>query len=124
METQSFSHTSRHIEANHPSANFTQGGGKSREFILFRKVQGAMRYVPNFGETCKGILDALMDEVDAENCSIMLKDPVSGELSIRAARGKHEENSVFYPNSSPKGKRFKPGEGVAGWVLGSVNYFV
>lgn len=90
---------------------------KRGEFILFQKVQGALNNLPDFTETCKKILDALMDEVNAENCSIMLKDPVSGELAIRAARGKNEKETVFYPSSPRRGKRFKPGEGVAGWVL-------
>jgi transcriptional regulator with GAF, ATPase, and Fis domain len=91
--------------------------GGDREFILFRKVQGALRYVPDFPETCKAILDAVMDEMEAENCSIMLQDPISGELSVLAARGRGEKNSVYYPDSSYKGSRFKPGEGIAGWVL-------
>jgi hypothetical protein len=39
-----------------------------------------MLNVPDFGETCKAILDAVIDEIDAENCSLMLKGPVSGEL--------------------------------------------
>jgi len=47
---------------------------KTKIFTLFRKVQGAMHKVPNFGDTCKAILDAVMEEMDAENCSLMLKD--------------------------------------------------
>ena len=90
---------------------------KSKVFTLFQKVQGAMRNVPNFGDTCKAILDAVMEELDGENCSLMLKDPASGDLAICAARGKNEEKSVFYSNRSDNGKRFKSGEGVAGWVL-------
>lgn len=39
---------------------------KSRASTLFQKVQGAMRNVPNFGDTCKAILDAVMDEMDGE----------------------------------------------------------
>jgi transcriptional regulator with GAF, ATPase, and Fis domain len=91
--------------------------GGDREFVLFRKVQGALRYVPDFAETCKAILDAVMDEMEVENCSIMLQDPVSGELSVLAARGKAEKRTAYYPDSSYKGGRFKPGEGIAGWVL-------
>jgi two-component system response regulator AtoC len=90
---------------------------KSSAYTLFQRVQGAMHNVPNFGETCKSILDAVMDEIDAENCSLMLKDPVSGYLTICAARGKNEKKSVYYPDPSGNGKRFKSGEGVAGWVL-------
>jgi transcriptional regulator with GAF, ATPase, and Fis domain len=88
-----------------------------REFILFRKIQGALRYIPDFPETCRAILDAVMDELEAENCSIMLQDPGSGELSVLAARGKGQKNSVYYQDSSYKGGQFKPGEGIAGWVL-------
>jgi transcriptional regulator with GAF, ATPase, and Fis domain len=58
-----------------------------------------------------------MDEIDAENCSIMLQDPISGDLTIRAAKGKDEEKSAYYPVPEPGGKRFRPGEGVAGSVL-------
>ena len=92
-------------------------GRKSRAYTLFQKVQGAMHNVPDFGETCKAILDAVIDEMDAENCSLMLKDPISGYLSICAARGKNEEKSVYYTDRSANGKRFKSGEGIAGWVL-------
>ncbi len=90
---------------------------KTRIFTLFRKVQGAMHNVPNFGDTCKAILDAVMEEMDGENCSLMLKDPNSGDLTICAARGKNEEKSVFYLDRSGNGRRFKSGEGIAGWVL-------
>lgn len=101
-----------------PKANYFESfsENKGREFILFQKVQGALRNLPNFAETCKKIIDALMDEVNAENCSIMLKDPISGELTIRAARGKNDKETIFYPASSRVGKSFKLGEGIAGWV--------
>jgi len=55
--------------------------------------------------------------MDAENCSLMLKDPISNELFIRAARGKKEVSTVYYPERSQNGRRFKPGEGIAGWVV-------
>jgi two-component system response regulator AtoC len=90
---------------------------KSRAYTLFQKVQGAMHNVPNFGETCRAILDAVIDEMDAENCSLMLKDPISGDLAICAARGRNEGKSVYYPDRLGNGKRFKSGEGIAGWVL-------
>src|SRR4030042_4427730 len=90
---------------------------KSSAYTLFQKVQGAMHHVPNFGETCRAILDAVIDEMDAENCSLMLKDPISGYLTICAARGKSEKKSIYYSDPSGNGKRFKSGEGIAGWVL-------
>ena len=90
---------------------------KNKAFVLFQKVQGAMHCVPDFGEACKLILDATMDGMDAENCSVMLKDPISGELTVRVARGKNEGKSVYYPDHPTNGTRFKSGEGIAGWVL-------
>jgi transcriptional regulator with GAF, ATPase, and Fis domain len=90
---------------------------KSKAFFLFQKVQGAMDHLPDFGETCKAIINAVMEELDAENCSLMLRDPVSGDLTVRAARGRNEKKSVYYTDHSGNGKRFKYGEGIAGWVL-------
>src|SRR4030043_1811974 len=90
---------------------------KSRAYTLFQKVQGAMQKCTDFSETCRAILDAVIDEMDAENCSLMLKDPISGDLAICAARGRNEGKSVYYPDRLGNGKRFKSGEGIAGWVL-------
>jgi len=62
-------------------------------------------------------LDAVMDEMDAEKCSIMLRDPISGELSLLASRGKMDGQGIYDPGPSTKGKRLKLEEGIAGWVL-------
>lgn len=88
-----------------------------KAFTLFKRIQGALVHLPDFGKTCKEILDAVIDEMDAENCSLMLKDPKTGELIIRAARGKDEKESVYYSDGTSIGKKFKPGEGIAGYVL-------
>lgn len=90
---------------------------KNRQFVLFHKVQGAMRHVPNFVETCEAILDAVMDELNADKCSVMLKDPVSGRLSLLASRGKNDEKSGYRPDHAEKGDRSRLEEGIAGWVL-------
>jgi transcriptional regulator with GAF, ATPase, and Fis domain len=86
-------------------------------FNLFVRVQGAMRHVPDFVQTCKAILDAVIDEMDAENCSVMLKDPVSGELSILASRGKNDKENGYSPDPSAEANRPRLKEGIAGWVL-------
>jgi len=88
-----------------------------KALTLFKKVQNALNMLPEFEKTCKAILDAVIDEMDVENCSLMLEDPITGELIIRAARSKNEKESVYYSNGTSIGKRFKPGEGVAGYVL-------
>lgn len=89
----------------------------NRAFGLFQKVQSAMRHVPDFPETCIAILDAVIEETDAENCSLMLKDLSTGYLVIRSARGKDEQKSVFYSVPYENGEGFKSGEGIAGKVF-------
>jgi len=76
-----------------------------------------MDCLPNFIETCKAMLGSVIEEINAENCSLMMTEPDSGELSIVVARGKNDGESTCYPFPSSIGKRFKPGEGIAGWVL-------
>ena len=100
-----------------PSSFISADKEKNKEFVLFCRVQDAMRHVPDFVETCKTILDAVMDEMDAEKCSIMLRDPVSGELSLLASRGKKDGQGIYDPGPSTKGKRLKLEDGIAGWVL-------
>src|SRR5512137_1029149 len=117
MSLKSFPESLHVVETEDYSAPEAERADGNREFVLFRRVQGAMRYAPDFVETCKSVLNAVMEGIDAENCSIMLKDPVSGELTVRAARGKGDGKTVYYSDSSPNGKKFKPGEGIAGWVL-------
>lgn len=90
---------------------------KGTAFAFFHKIQKAMSGLPNFIETCKGIMDTVIEEIDAENCSLMLKDPLSGELTIFMARGKKDSQSTHYPGPVGKRGRFKAGEGIAGWVF-------
>jgi Nif-specific regulatory protein len=112
------------VSFNDPSGRFDSpsqvipfGNKKEKAFNLFLKVQGAMHHVPNFVETCKDILDAVMDEIDAENCSVMLKDPVTGELSILASRGKNDREIGYSVDPSTEASRQKLKDGIAGWVL-------
>ena len=87
-----------HGRSEFPSGVNSADGEKNKEFVLFCRVQDAMRHVPNFVETWKNILDVVMDEMDAEKCSIMLKDPLSGELSIMASRARMIARAHTAPN--------------------------
>ncbi len=89
-------------------------GQENQSFI--QRINGALRLIPDFPETCKSILDAVIEEMDADNCSLMLKDPASNLLVLRAARGREDPRSNYYSPEFSPGKRFEVGEGVAGWV--------
>ena len=88
-----------------------------RAFALFQKVQEALGHVPNLTQTFNVILDAVIDEMDVEKCSIMMKDPVSGDLSLLASRGKEDGKISYHPNPSANKSRSKLNEGIAGWVF-------
>ena len=117
MKATSFSTSSPPGGFEYPSNVVPLFQNKDKAFNLFLRVQGAMRHVPNFVETCKAILDAVMDEMDAENCSVMLKDPVSGELSVLASRGRNDKETGYSPDPIADANRSRLKEGVAGWVL-------
>ncbi|OGP90988.1 MAG: hypothetical protein A2157_17290 [Deltaproteobacteria bacterium RBG_16_47_11] len=87
--------------------------------LLLRKVQEALVLMPDFTLGCKVILDALVEQFDAENCSVMLKDPDSSTLSVRVARGKKDRMYARSPIPSEvnHGIRFESGKGIAGLVM-------
>jgi transcriptional regulator with GAF, ATPase, and Fis domain len=117
MEAEDFSINDRSGKVDFPSNVIPLFQKNEKAFNLFLRVQGAMRHAPNFVETCKAILDAVMDEMDAENCSVMLEDPISGKLSILASRGKNDRENGYSPDPSAEANRSRLKEGVAGWVL-------
>jgi transcriptional regulator with GAF, ATPase, and Fis domain len=90
---------------------------RGENLTLIERVSGALQLIPDFPETCKSILDVVIEEMDADNCSLMLKDPASNLLILRAARGREDLRSNYYSPEFSPGKRFEVGEGVAGWVI-------
>lgn len=88
---------------------------KVKELNALRRVGDALRSVLSVRKVCCEIVDILVEEVGAENCSLMLLDRGEGVLSIKAARGSRDAQARFFEDDRPEG-RFKLGEGVAGWV--------
>jgi transcriptional regulator with GAF, ATPase, and Fis domain len=92
-------------------------GKREKNLILFRKIQDAMTFLPDFEATCKTILESLMGEIDAENCSIMIRDPLTDKLKVKAVKGKNDLKSKFYHSDDLNGHGFQAGEGIAGLVV-------
>jgi PAS domain S-box-containing protein len=88
---------------------------KVRELNSLRRVGDALRSVQSVRKVCCEIVDILVEEVGAKNCSLMLLDRDEGTLSIKAARGQGDAQARYFERSDPEG-RFTLGEGVAGWV--------
>ena len=88
---------------------------KVKELNALRRVGDALRSVLSVRKVCAEIVDVLVEEVGAENCSLMLLDRKEGALALMAARGKRDAHARFY-EAGEQQARFKLGEGVAGWV--------
>ena len=83
---------------------------------LVERVNGALQLIPDFPETCKSILDVVIEEIEAENCSLMLVAETGEYLELRAVSSPIEDEGASYPSGEWKGKRFRSGEGVSGRV--------
>jgi hypothetical protein len=89
---------------------------KNKSGTLFQKVQGAMRSLPDFAETCKAILDVVIDQMDAENCSLMLRDPISGELIfVQPGKGGREASIILAIMAAAMGSGLSPERGLRVW---------
>lgn len=90
---------------------------KIHELSLIRQIGEMFHYAIDLHEASQKIVNILYDEMLSDNCSLMLFDEQANELELYAIKSK-----VVFENSeedyTPRiGKRFKIGEGAAGWAL-------
>ncbi len=88
---------------------------KLRELSALQRVSRILRNIQSVKQVCVGIVDTMVEEVGAENCSLMLLDRMRGRLTIRAARGRAEESARYFDAESAP-VSFPLGEGIAGRV--------
>lgn len=70
----------------------------------------------SFEDKCCGLLGVVASETAAENYSIMLLDPSSKLLEVRAAGSPFESEVRAYRRGRPEGAKFELGQGVVGRV--------
>ncbi len=87
-----------------------------RELSAVRRIIDALKYIQEPRRVFEGIIDTVIDETNAENCSLMLLDNDTGELLVKAARSQTDTESRYYDPENLPVSRFKRGEGIAGWV--------
>jgi diguanylate cyclase (GGDEF)-like protein len=68
---------------------------------------------------CKNTLEVFSQELEFENCSLMLKDPDGEHLLLMAGRGRGDR---YLTRAWEKGRRIKIGEGIAGQVAKTGEY--
>lgn len=86
---------------------------KIEELSLIRRVGDALRDITDAASVCTAIVGIIQQELDPDNCSLMLVDEDSGELVLRAAKGAYDAQAVFLGDAAAT-TRFAPGGSIAG----------
>ncbi|MCZ6632194.1 MAG: GAF domain-containing protein [bacterium] len=87
-----------------------------RELSVVRRVVDALKHIQDARKVFEGIIDTIIDETNAENCSLMLLDWETNGLVVKAARSQTDAATRYYGERDPEGHSFEKGEGIAGLV--------
>ena len=85
------------------------------QLCLIGRINEQVALLEDMPRLCLSIVGAIIDFTSAENCSIMLNDPETGELKLFVAKGKGDGGS-FFGSDKPSTTILSAGEGVAGLV--------
>lgn len=91
---------------------------KIEELSLIRRVGDAHKDITDFVSVCKSIVAIIQQELDPDNCSLMMVDEEKGELVLTAVKGPYDDGAKFIEDSSAT-TRFRIGESIAGHVARS-----
>ena len=89
---------------------------KVRELSVVQKIVDALKYTKDIRRVFEVIIDTIIEETSAENCSLMLLNRQTGELSVKIAKSQTESASSYYFDGTGSRRTFRLGEGIAGWV--------
>jgi len=84
---------------------------RNRELALINRASQAFGASLDLDQVLVTVLEEVRQVMDVAACSVWLVDGVTNELVCRQATGPHSEMVI--------GWRLAPGEGLAGWVVGS-----
>lgn len=89
---------------------------KIHELSMVRKVGDRLKISMSMDEACKSMVSIVLDEINAESCSLMLYDDETEEIVLKAVQSTFEDESKYFEEGSENARRFKLGEGIAGKV--------
>lgn len=89
---------------------------KVRELSVVQKIVDSLKYTKDIRRVFEVIIDTIIEETSAENCSLMLLNRQTGELSVKIAKSQKESASSYYFDGTGSRRTFRLGEGIAGWV--------
>ena len=68
---------------------------KVRELSVVRRIGESLKYTRDIRMVFQVLIDTIIDETNAENCSLMLLNRDTNELAVRAARGQQGYGNQF-----------------------------
>ncbi len=89
---------------------------KVKEFSIIKRVGEAALGNPDRKRLVTEVVNIIIDETSAENCSLWLVDEMGVDLVLTAVRGQEDPESNYFEPGDRPGHRFPVGEGAAGWV--------
>ncbi len=87
-----------------------------KELSVIKRIGESMRWNHERSKVCKGLVDIIIDELPAENCSLWLVNNEIGSIELRVARGRKDSKTKYFAPNEPAFSRLALGEGVVGWV--------
>jgi len=90
--------------------------GKVKELSLLKRIGDIISDSFNIESFCQKLVLIIIEETDAENCSLLLKDHGSEKLILKVAYGVRDSGVAFFEDLKKAQVIFSVGEGIAGKV--------
>jgi PAS domain S-box-containing protein len=89
---------------------------KVNELSLLRRVGDIITYAFDLQSFCQNLTNIILEETNAENCSLLIKELTSNRLILKVASGAWNQQTTFFENITDSTVIFSMGEGIAGKV--------
>lgn len=89
---------------------------KVSELSLLKRIGDITKYTFDLESFCRKLTDIILEETNAENCSLMLKEKNLNNLVLKVAMGLRNEEATFFEDLKDSNVIFSVGEGIAGKV--------
>ena len=72
---------------------------KIEELSLIRRIGDALKDITDYRTVCCSIVSIIQQELDPDNCALMMIDSTDGRLHLQAAKGPYDDEARFYAPS-------------------------
>ena len=106
----------RNLFAKHLEEANLQFEGKVKELSLLKRIGDIISDSFNIESFCQKLVLIIIEETDAENCSLLLKEHGSEKLILKVAYGIRDDSIAYFEDLKEAKVIFSVGEGIAGKV--------